>query len=117
MLICPHQLLHTVDPVVVAEDPSKGCSTIETLIGSDNTTTALLFVLLQGGDKFLKELSDLDVLGDVRRGISELVLLSCICEGFLDKEDNDLEVSEFRGMMQGCTFIEVFCVFIRTLTN
>lgn len=54
-----HKLANRVDSVIVTEDPSEGCPSIEGLFLLD------LLLLPQFGDKVLEKLPDLIVLGDV----------------------------------------------------
>ena len=95
-----HQLLHSVDSVVVAKYAVHSCPAI---------ALATLKMLLTW-NQAIEELSDLHVLSYVRWSVTKLVLLERVCLGFLDKEDDTVSVAILTRIMQRGVLIRIFAV-------
>lgn len=108
VLVHPHQLLDAVYSIIMPENPSEGSPAVKALF---------FFLLAELRQKTLEELSDLIVLCDVGRCVSKFIFDEGLCEGFLDKEDNDLEVAKLARIVERCVLIEISHVLIRPTRN
>lgn len=102
-----HQLLHSVNTVVVSQHTVYRGSPV-----SSWSHVVVAVFDLAAGNQTVEELPNPHVLGDVTGSIAEFVLEKGIGEGFLDEVDDALCVSVLASVVQGGVLIEVADVLV-----